>query len=131
MHTHGMWVRILKTGTKVGHHDRIRANMKSKNIHPAPLSILRTDHRPFDDQSIAPPGDPACGEDVLYNKGLSHLISMILQDIYIDEKIVCSSTDKLLAELDKVNEKGVKGTYIVGSMNVEALYPSLDIDFTV
>ena len=51
--------------------------------------------------------------------------------MYIGEKTVSSSTEELLSELDRVNEKGVRSTYIVGSMDVEALYPSLDIDFTV
>ena len=44
---------------------------------------------------------------------------------------VCASTEELLAEVDVVNAEGIDNTFIVGSMDVEALYPSLDIAFTV
>ena len=66
-----------------------------------------------------------------YNKRLSHLISAILTDVYVGEKTVCSSTEELLAEVDKLNESRIDNMDIVGSMDVEALYPSLDIDFTI
>ena len=37
----------------------------------------------------------------------------------------------MLAEVDKLNEEGINESYIVGSADVEALYPSLDIAFTI
>ena len=55
-----------------------------------------------------------------------------MRDVYVDEKTVCASTEELLAEVDRINEEGrIDNTFIVGSMDVEALYPSLDIEFTV
>ena len=66
-----------------------------------------------------------------YNKRLSHLVSTMLTDVYVGEKTVCSSTEELLAEVDKLNGEEVDSMDIVGSMDVEALYPSLDIDFTI
>ncbi len=56
---------------------------------------------------------------------------MILTDVYTDEETVCSSTEELLAEVDKMNDEGIGDGYMIGSFDVEALYPSLDIDFTV
>ena len=38
-----------------------------------------------------------------YNKRLSHLISTLLTDVYIGEKTVCSSTEELIAEVERVN----------------------------
>ena len=126
-----MWTRIMNAGTNTGNHDRIRGNMKSRNNPPAPLSVLRKDHKRHEDSVIGPPGRPVCGGDVSYNKRLSHLISMILSDVYAGEKTICSSTEELLAEVEKLNEEGLDDTMIIGSMDVEALYPSLDIDFTI
>ena len=106
-------------------------NMKSHNNPPAPLSILRKDHKPYESEEVGPPGRPVCGGDVSYNKRLSHLISIILTEVYAGEQTVCSSTEELLAEVDKLNEEGIDDSYIIGSADVEALYPSLDIEFTI
>ena len=126
-----MWTRILNAGVNTGNHDRIRGSMKTRNNPPAPLSVLRKDHKRYEDEVIGPPGRPVCGGDVSYNKRLSHLISMLLSDVYTGEKTVCSSTEELLAEVKRLNEEGLDSDDIIGSMDVEALYPSLDIDFTV
>ena len=56
---------------------------------------------------------------------------MILTDVYAEEASVCSSTEELLAEVDKMNAEGIGDGIVIGSFDVEALYPSLDIDFTV
>ena len=88
-----MLTRIFSMGVKTGNHDRIRASMKSRNNPAAPLSILRKDHKPADDEEIGPPGRPVCGGDVSYNKGLSHLISTILAAVYTEEETVCASTE--------------------------------------
>ena len=126
-----MWTRILKAGTNTGNYDRIKNSLKSRNNPPAPLSIMRKDHKPYNNEIIGPPGRPVCGGDVSYNKRLSHLISTLLTDVYKDEETVCSSTEELLAEVEKLNLVGINESDIVGSMDVEALYPSLDIDFTI
>ena len=126
-----MWIRVLNAGKKTGNYDRIRTSMKSNNNPPAPLSILRKDHKQCEDAFTGPPGRPVCGGDVSYNKRLSHLMSRILTDVYVGERTVCASTEELLAEVDILNERGITNRHIVGSMDVEALYPSLDIDFTI
>ena len=129
-HTEG-WIRMLGAGTKTGNYDRIRSSMRSRNNPAAPLSILRKDHKAYEDEFIGPPGRPVCGGDVSYNKRLSHLISILLTDVYVGEETVCSSTEELLAEVEKLNREGIDASDIIGSMDVEALYPSLDIDFTI
>ena len=127
----GMWLRILNAGDKTNQYDRIRSSMASKNNPPAPLSILRKDHKHYESEVIGPPGRPVCGGDVSYNKRISHLLSMILTDVYNEEKTVCASTEELLAEVEKLNDEGIGDGYVIGSFDVEALYPSLDVDFTV
>ena len=67
-----------------------------------------------------------------YNKRLSNLISTILTDVYTEEPTVFLSTEKLLADVERINtEGGLDENDIVGSADIEALYPSLDIDFTI
>ena len=125
-------VRLLQMGTEVNDHDRIRTSMKSRNNPPAPLAVLRKDHKPHDDMIIGPPGRPVCGGDVSYNKRLSNLISTILTDVYTEEPTVCLSTEELLADVERINtEGGLDENDIVGSADIEALYPNLDIDFTI
>ena len=74
--------------------------MKSRNNPAAPLSILRKDHKAYEDEFIGPPGRPVCGGDVSYKKRLSHLISILLTDVHVEEETVCSSTEELLAEAE-------------------------------
>ena len=81
----GMWVRMLKAGEKSNQQERIHSNMTSKNNPPAPLSILRKDHKQYESEIVGPPGRPVCSGDVTYNKRLSHLISIMLTDLYIYE----------------------------------------------
>ena len=59
------------------------------------------------------------------------LISIILKEVYKDENSVCFSTEEMIAAVDEVNERGIDSTYIIGSADVKALYPSLDIEFTI
>ena len=78
---------------KTNSEKKIRHNMISKCNTPAPLYVLRKDHKQCKSEMIGPPGRPVCGGNVSYNKILSHLISIILTDVYIHEKTVCMSTE--------------------------------------
>ena len=60
------------------------------------------------------------------------MMSIKLTDIYVGKKTVCMSTEELSAEVDQINEEGIiENTFLVSSMDVETLYPSMDIEFTV
>ena len=126
-----MWLRILQAGTEVNDYKRIKTSMTSRNNQAAPLSIVRKDHKTCDNNITGPPGRPICGGNVSYNKRLSNLMSTILTDVYIGEETVCLSREELLVEVERVNREGLDDRDIVGSADVEALYPSLDIEFTV
>ena len=126
-----MWCRIINAGKDVGNHNRIRYSMKSKNCPPAPLTIPRKDHKEYESQHTGPPGRPLCSGDVSYNMRLSHLLSIMLAELHKEEESICSSTEDLIAEIDRINREGIDSTYVIGSADVDALYPSLDVKFTV
>ena len=63
---------------------------------------------------------------------MSHLMSMILKRIEEREDSICMSTEEMMAEeIKRVNDEGCDEDVIIGSADVKALYPSLDIDFTI
>ena len=126
-----MWLRIINAGKDHNQYNRIKHSMMSKNCPPAPLSLPRKDHKIYESEEIGPPGRPVGGGDVTYNRRISHLISMILMEVYKEKETVCSSTEEMLASVDMVNRRGIDSTYIIGSADVKALYPSLEIDFTI
>ena len=44
---------------------------------------------------------------------------------------MCISTEEMIAEMKKANSVQVDNDLVVGSADVKALYPSLDMDFTI
>ena len=74
-----------------------------------------------------------CGAAAAHNGKLSHLLSMFLKEVKRLDNASCESTEDILAEITDVNENceiGENDKLIVGSLDVKALYPSLDINFT-
>ena len=72
-----------------------------------------------------------CGAVIASNFRLSHFISTILQPIIQQQKYPCNSTEDLLGKVKKINEDINLENCIIGSMDVKALYPSIEIDFAV
>ena len=72
-----------------------------------------------------------CGAVIASNFRLSHFISTILQPIIQQQKYTCNSTEDLLGKVKKINEDINLENCIIGSMDVKALYPSIEIDFAV
>ena len=59
-------------------------------------------------------------------------MNLILSEVWMHDKdTVCLSTEEMVAEFDRVNSTKPTGEIVIGSADVKALYPSLDIDFTV
>ncbi len=56
---------------------------------------------------------------------------MILTEVRKTEESVCFNTEEMLADFRKVNSNNITEEVIIGSADVKALYPSLDISFTV
>ena len=79
-----------------------------------------------------PPVRPLCDASDSYGHRLSYFISRILREISDNEPTVCDSTEDMLAAINEANESGkIKPNVVIGSLDVKALYPSLDLDFTI
>ena len=72
-----------------------------------------------------------CGAVVASNYRMSHFISSILQPVIQQAKHPCSSTEDMLSRVRVINETVDLTNCVIGSMDVKALYPSIDIDFAV
>ena len=70
-----------------------------------------------------------CGASVAYTKKLSHFISSILRPLWKNDDNACTSTEEMLAAIKALNERNIEGKLIVGSADVDKLYPSIDVDF--
>ena len=99
------------------------------NIVP-PLYGLRKDHKNFNSAVEGPPLRPVCGAVVGSNMRILYFLSSILRPVIALSEDVSDSTEDMLSRVSKCNESDVSDC-IVGSMDVEALYPSIDIDFDV
>ena len=121
------WSRIMKFNKKVAN------NFVTENNEIPPLYGLRKDHKtiPAGDEEKGPPQRPVCGAVVASNYRLSHFISTILQPVIQQAKHPCNSTEDMLSRVRRVNETVDLSNCIIGSMDVKALYPSIDIDFAV
>ena len=119
------WCRIMKFNKKVAH------NFISENNEIPPLYGLRKDYKavPAGEEEKGPPQRPVCGAVVASNYSLSHFISTILQPVIQQEKHPCHSTEDMLSRVRDVNETVDLENCTIGSMDVKALYPSIDIDF--
>ena len=104
--------------------------VKVNNHSTAPLSSLRKDHKTGFDEDKGPPTRPVCGANQGYNSKLSHLISSIIRPIWTNHPNVSCSTEDMMAAIQKVNNRPDNDELIIGSADVSALYPSLDIEKT-
>ena len=99
----------------------------------APLYILRKDHKEYNNEYSGPPVRPVCGAVVGYNCKLSHIVSVLLAEVWKSKEnsAICMSTEDMIAEMNRVNQNQEDENLIIGSTDVVALYPSLDIEFTI
>ena len=73
-----------------------------------------------------------CGATAAHNGKLSHLISLVLKEVKRIDEHSCESTDDVMAAIETVNREyyvGSGNVLMVSSLDVKALYPSLDIPF--
>ena len=126
-----MWVRFLRAGEAVGGQDRIKRNMLVQDSTLALLYALRKDHKKYDCPVQGPPVRPVCGAASAYNTRLSHLLSMMLTEVWKEAESVCMNTEEMLVEFKRVNREEIREDIIIGSADVKALYQSLDIPFAI
>ena len=111
---------------------RIKNNVISNDGSVAPLYTLRKDHKDCNEYR-GPPVRPVCGAGVGYNFKLLHVMSVILAEVWKsrENSAICISTEDMVAEMNRTNKNQEDDSLIIGSTDVVALYPSLDIDFTI
>ena len=79
-----------------------------------------------------PPMRPMCDVSESYNHRLSYLICKLLSEMTTDIPTQCDSSEDLKAAVGEINNSDIcTEETIVGSLDVKALYPSLDIPFTI
>ena len=109
--------------------DRITNNFHSTNNMVPPIYGLRKDHKVFEDAIKGPPTRPVCGAVIASNYRISHFLSMILRPLIKESADVCESMEDLLSRIKECNQQENLDKCIAGSMDIEALYPSIDIKF--
>ena len=119
------WCRILNATERTTH------NFLTSNNDIPPLYGLRKDHKLITDDFKGPPSRPVCGAVISCNYRISYFLSQILKPLIKDAPECCDSTEDLLHRINTINETEDLSDCVLGSMDVEALYPSIDIDFAV
>ena len=91
------------------------------------------EHKEYNDEYSGPPVRPVCGAVVGYNCKLSHMISVILAEVWKsrENSAMCMSTGDMVAEMDRVHQDQENDSLVIGSTDVVTLYPNLDIEFTI
>ncbi|KAJ8021804.1 hypothetical protein HOLleu_39101 [Holothuria leucospilota] len=110
--------------------NRVRNNLNTTNNDVPPLYGLRKDHKPNKENLGGPPLRPVCGATTSCNRNLSYLLSQCIRPLVSSAPETCDSTEDLLSRIRDINMKKDK-KFVVGSMDVTALYPSIDVDFAV
>ena len=126
-----MWSRMLRAGegTKNGK-NRVKTNLLVENNDLASQYTLRKDHKESTDANKGPPVRPVCGATNAYNNKLSHLLSMIIKPMNKLNSSSCRSSEEMIASIQQANEKGLPTDTVVGSLDVKALYPSIDVELS-
>jgi len=127
-----MWTKILNVSQAYGTNSvtRSKNNLLVENSSLASLYVLRKDHKNSNDATVGPPCRPVCGASSAYNRKLSFLISKLIRPLWKDDAHVCCSSEEMLASIKAVNDQNTDKELIIGSADVEALYPSLNIEHT-
>ena len=112
---------------------RLRQACTAKGINFAKLYSLRKDHKPIPEgqEAIGPKSRPVCGCEDCATKRLSYLLCKVLKPLVPESDTHCNSTQNLLADIDEISDDedyNMTEELVIGSLDIEALYPSLDID---
>ena len=129
MNSHAMALCRMMGLKDDDHGNTIRQQVTSEGNVVAPFYCLRKDHKTVEvgEEERGPKTRPVCGAKDCHTKRTSYLLCKVLKELIPTEETHCDSTEDLLAELEMANKEDVKESWVVGSLDVEALYPSLDI----
>ena len=110
--------------------ERLRKAITAHGVSVAPLYGTRKDHKVVDPghEQIGPKVRPVCGAEDCATKRVSYLLCLLTTPLIGLSKTHCSSTINMLQEIENLNQSGkLNENCIVGSLDIDSLYPSLDI----
>ena len=111
--------------------ERVRRSLQMAGNEVPPQYGLRKDHKQFEDPVKGPPLRPVCGAVIASNYRMSYFLSMILKPYIKQVEQIFDSTSDMLARVERCNKEKDLKNCIIGSFDVEALYPSIDVDLAV
>ena len=139
------WAKMLKAGAAWGHESRVKQAVTSSKTTPPNLYCLRKDHKPVEpgQEDIGPKTRPVAGVVEAPNSRLGHSVADLINkaaDLLRSKNVgrESKSTEEMVAAISKYNlkmeqhreEEGSR-KLIIGSIDVKALYPSLQVEETV
>ena len=105
---------------------RFKPAMTNNNLPPPCLRLCIKDHKAIQPGQTLP-CRPICGASESPNGQASHLVSLIINEVarLYDDGSECVSTEGMIAAMEQLNTRDDITELIIGSMDVKALYPSL------
>ena len=125
------FLRMLGINSTESAGDRVCKAVVAHGVKVPPFYGMRKDHKevPAGEEDRGPRVRPVCGAKDCVTRRLSYLMCLLLCRLTEGEKTNCESTEELLEEIETVNRDwDVQESWVVGSLDVDALYPSLDIE---
>ena len=123
--------RILRIGESHKHCDRVKLAMTNHSCHVPVMAGFDKDHKQAADGAPRPMR-PVCGADEAPNAQLADTLAEIVNGIAdrLDRKLktVCRSTEEMIHMIEQVNGKRDVVDLVVFSTDIQAMFPSLDID---
>ena len=151
--------RVLQIGEAWGQSDRVQSAVKSELTSVPPLAMLLKDHKEGSDKPIRPLCRSADSPNGVLSDLTAKVMQIVAKDINSKQLTKVCSTEQVCAILEDINSKTPENLdcltqcgpieqgflaqhqidihpqhvpeMVVGSMDVKALYPSLDIEHSV
>ena len=148
--------RIMCIGDKWNQSDRVQSAVKATNTNVPPMAILLKDHKPGDDKPVRPLCRSTESPNGPLSHMTAKVMNIVATELNSENRTEVKSTEEMIAVLDSVNDITPEDftcinkcgviqqsqlanhmitthpdhipNITVGSMDVKALYPSLDID---
>ena len=111
--------------------ERLRNAVQAKGTGLAPFYGLRKDRKVAvdSDEEKGPRMRPLCGAKECSTRRTSYLLCQLLTPLIPEGGTQCGSTEELLSQFERVNRiRDADPRWVVGSLDVVSLYPSLDIE---
>ena len=148
--------RVLQLGETWNQTDRVQSAVKSTCTIIPPLAILLKDHKPGDDKPVRPLCRSSESPNGPLSHLTAKVMNLVAKELNVQVQTEVRSTEEMIAVLDSVNESITPDTrcleqcgpiqqcdlakhnvqvhpnhlpsITIGSMDVKALYPSLDVN---